>query len=255
MFFQKKHQYSEQQITSREDKKISLLNKVFYLLELLAIITIFATLVKGGLFLAQPSNFPIRKVKVIATYNNLDPNLVRNTVSSHIKNGFFDLDTLTLQHELIKLPWVYSASIQRNWPNTITINLTEQIPLAKWKDTALVNQDGIIITPPPINKSAENLPVFSGPETSSLEILQAYKNMQHLLQPLNLTINKLNLNLPFFWTLELNNKTKLLLNYDDYAEKLQNFTTAYPKIIASQPNATTETIDLRYKNGLSIKWR
>lgn len=235
--------------------KSSYLNIAIVLLEFLAIIVIFAALIKGWLFFSKPNNFPIQKVKVIATYKHLDPNAVRQTVTNHLKNNsFFAMDISGLQNQLLKLPWVYAVSIKKQWPNTININLTEQIPTAYWQNHALINKDGnIFITSD--NKITENIPQFFGPENTQNEMLQAYEKIQQQLQPLNLSIKKFTLNPPFVWIAELNNKISLYLSYEDYQDKLQNFIVSYPKIISTHNNDNIDIIDLRYKNGLSVKWR
>lgn len=247
MFFQRKNRFSE-------SKKILLLNKAISLLELLAIITIFYTIIKGGLYLTESRNFPIQTVKVVATYNHLDPNLVRDTVKTQLKNGFFNVNTFNLQQALLKLPWVYSVAILRQWPNTMSINITEQTPVGKWNENSLINKYGQIITPPTA-KFTDNLPQFYGPDASAVEILNSYEKMQQTLSPLNLSINQIVLSPSLYWRLQLNNQIQLLLGYNDYQEKLQNFVAAYPKINLSNSDKKIASVDLRYKNGLSIKWQ
>lgn len=236
------------------NRKNSYINKIIAILEFLAIVVIFLILVKGWLFFSKAENFPIQKVKVVATYNHLDPNLVRQTVMKHVNNGFFDLDINTLKNQLVNLPWVYSVAIKKEWPNSLAINLSEQIPQAFWNNNALINKDGNIFYPPTIQIS-ENLPQFFGPDSSASEMFAAYEKMQQQLTPLHFTITKLSLNPPLFWLVELNNNSQIYLSYEDYQDKLQNFATSYSKITLTNPNQNIDTIDLRYKNGLSIKWR
>ncbi len=55
-------------------------------------------------------------------------------------------------------------------------------------------------------------------------------------------------------SLLLNNGTKILIGRKDSLPRLQRFVKVYPEIFKT-PQAQAESIDLRYDNGLSVKWQ
>lgn len=68
---------------------------------------------------------------------------------------------------LLRIPWIKEASITRTWPNQVTVRVVERQPVAfiqfpsesmsRW---SLIDQDGVILEPPP--RTAFNLPVIAG---------------------------------------------------------------------------------------------
>ncbi|HBS51955.1 MAG TPA: cell division protein FtsQ, partial [Coxiellaceae bacterium] len=59
-------------------------------------------------------------------------------------NGFFYLNVISMRQQLLKLPWVYEASVQRKWPDTVVVNIIEQKPILQWGKNALVNPEGVV---------------------------------------------------------------------------------------------------------------
>jgi hypothetical protein len=60
-----------------------------------------------------------------------------------------DLSSGRLSHELMTLPWVASARIQRRWPATVEIRLLERVPVARVSgprgQSAIVDREGRVL--------------------------------------------------------------------------------------------------------------
>lgn len=76
-----------------------------------------------------------------------------------------DLSSGRLRHELMALPWVASASIQRRWPATVEIRLLERVPVAQVAGArgqpAIVDRDGRVLASGPA-ADAGALPALNG---------------------------------------------------------------------------------------------
>ncbi|NBX73304.1 MAG: FtsQ-type POTRA domain-containing protein [Alphaproteobacteria bacterium] len=80
------------------------------------------------------------------------------------------LNLLEIQTRLQQLPWVQSAHVRRQWPDTLVVTLHERIPAARWRGAdqtiVLIDQQGDVI--PTINGAPfTQLPLMVGDGASS----------------------------------------------------------------------------------------
>lgn len=62
--------------------------------------------------------------------------------------SIFDIDLERARENLEKLAWVKHASIERQYPSTLSIRITERVPVALWQDSGklyLIDEEGKII--------------------------------------------------------------------------------------------------------------
>lgn len=221
------------------------------ILRALIICCVIAALI-GAYTYTKPSNFPIKNVKVVASYAHVDQALLQNTIVPFTKNGFFYINVWGLQRELLKVPWVYTVSVERSWPDTLIVNVVEQTPVASWGKKALINGEGAIFSAD-AETFPKDLPILYGPDDQEPDIFNIYRQMQTILAPHNFSIVQLNLTPHAYWCLILNTKTTIYIPKSDPAERLTAFLQLYPKIQANH-SGSPASIDLRYRNGLAVKW-
>ena len=201
----------------------------------------------------KPINFPIKRVKIVASYQHVEPEVLRKLIATYTDNGFFYLNVIGMQHQILGLPWVYKTWIQRKWPDTIIVNIIEQQPLLQWDEAGLLNTTGELFTPPK-NTFPNGLPIISGPEQHKTELFILYKKMQQLLTQLTLSIKKLTLIAQSHWEIILTNNTVLYLKEHEPLKQLQLLVNIYPKIAAEKPQPP-QSIDLRYNTpGVAVRW-
>jgi cell division protein FtsQ len=85
-------------------------------------------------------------------------------------------------------------------------------------------------------------------------MLQHFKDINRLLQPLHVRILTLELTPYFTWKLRLDNGMMLQLGHKDILTRLAHFVKVYPKIVGSRV-ADIEYVDLRYPNGVAVRWK
>jgi cell division protein FtsQ len=214
-------------------------------------------LIYGGIwgwnFINNPKNFPIKSVKVQATYHHLRPKMLEAVITPHINSGILKLNSTELKDSLRQLPWVGEVAIHRAWPDGLIIKIDEQQAMAKWGAQQLLNAQGKIFEPP-LNTFPAGLPQFRGSEKHISELILNYQKMSHILKPLSLSIVEISANDRQSYSLVLNNGFKLWLGRTNPLQRLERFVKVYPKIIAN-PTKTPESIDLRYENGLAVQWK
>jgi cell division protein FtsQ len=60
----------------------------------------------------------------------------------------FRLDTATVQRRLGLLPLIQTVSVEREWPNTVVIKVTERTPWGHWKvgnDIYVIDAEGVVL--------------------------------------------------------------------------------------------------------------
>jgi len=207
-----------------------------------------------GVKLYNPATFPIRSVSIIDGQSYVDHPSLRESISPFLNQGMVRLKVESLEKSLLALPWIESVNIQRQWPDKLVIAITEQKPGAHWDKTELISTEGKIFSPKSVPSTLKDLPWLYGADNNAPDIWTGYQNMSSVIAPLGLKIVAINLSPSDTWEIELNNGIPIVLGKDEVIPRLKRFVQIYPKIFDNNPNAV-EYIDLRYNNGLAVKWK
>jgi cell division protein FtsQ len=140
----------------------------------------------------------------------------------------------------------------------VVIRLEEQLPVARWGDEALLNNQGQAFTPREL-ANYEHLPQLAGPQRAQQQVMQQYQVLSQMLRPLGFSIARLELRERGSWFLTTGASSagpgiELLLGRDHLVEKMRRFIAIYDKTLKDQIT-TIARIDLRYSNGLAVGWR
>lgn len=170
-------------------------------------------------------------------------------------DNFFLLDVNKVQQDLEQLPWVFSASVRKQWPNEVSVYVIDQTPVAQWNDDFFINQYGVIFQ---ADKTRINiaLPKLFGPEGSEAIALENYRNLSNLLTYIQVGISELVLTERFAWQLTLEDGVFLDLGREDRVTRIQRFMDAYSTIKAqAKQDMQVDYIDLRYDTGMAVGWK
>lgn len=233
--------------------KYSRAERVHGILRMLVLGALVASAIWGWLVIRDPERFPITQVAVEATYQHVEPQALRQIIQPYLQEGFFAVDVSALQEQILQLPWVATADIERVWPAKLVVKIQEQKPVAQWGKQALLNDKGVIFTPPPATMP-NDLPHLSGPDQQASMLWQTYLAMVNQLAPLGLSVTKLEQDDRGAYQLQLSDDTWILLGRNDAMKRLTRFVSFYPKIFTS-PEQSANKIDLRYDNGIAITWQ
>jgi len=218
------------------------------------ILTVLATMFGvGSWWLMQPGTLPIKRVQVEGQFRYLAQKDVYDALGNLTSGGFFNVDVRAVKRAAESLPWVEHASVRRVWPDTLRVAIQEQVPLARWKDTQLVNIHGVVFAPP-LNSLPEKLPHFSGPSGTEQKVAEQYQRLSKELTSVGLSVEELRLTDRRAWDLRLQNNVSLLLGKTDSDERLERFIAVYPRVLKEKVSQV-ESVDLRYTNGFAVRWR
>jgi cell division protein FtsQ len=214
---------------------------------------------------AQPW-FALHTIEVKTPVTHVTEAQVRLVAERKVRGTFFTVDLERVRASLEKLPWVSEARVERRWPDTLVVSLTEHVPLARWNDNALVSETGEVF----VAALSQPLPRLFGPEDSNYEVVDAYRRHQAALAPLGMSISELRLTPRRSWRIRLDNGMQLALGRLQPDERLARFVALYPRLFSAQAAGpiptrapakgavaavpiTPVTVDLRYSDGFAVR--
>lgn len=227
----------------------------FRYLGVMGVLILSALLLAGRLsyfYLADAERFPITTIKVAATYEHITHKELENVLAKYLNASFFSLSVKQLQNELNSINWIDTAYVERVWPDTLKIKLTEKKPIAIWGD-ALMTEDGRLFNQGAV-PSDLNIPKLNGPQSQQLEVLQVYEKLSKILSSYGLNASGLYLRDNQSWVLRLNNDVKIYLGKKELEERLLRFCKAYPAVFAEKADQLA-SVDLRYPRGMAVQWK
>lgn len=159
-------------------------------------------------------------------------------------------DPVLAKQRLENLPWVREASVQRRFPNTIVVNLTERQPigfLQKDRQLSLVDESGIILAKDGLGRWA-GLPILIGENAPQhapdlMRLLNGHPEIYRRVQAMTyISLRR--------WTLRLDNNIDVLLPEDDVATALTRLERAQSE--SRVLDKDVKEIDLRLPDRLRI---
>lgn len=206
----------------------------------------------GVLRLGDPRVLPLKVVRIDGRLQYLDRADIERAVGAVVRGNFFTLDVTAVRAAARKLPWVDQVSVRRLWPDTLRMQVLEQVIFARWGERQLVNPRGDVFEPAP-QQIPEGLPTLHGPEGSGSRVVQRFRDMRTRLAPLGLEIEQLTQDARGAWRLVFRQGLELALGNADTERRLQRFVQIYPRL-RDQQGRQLKRIDLRYTNGFAVHW-
>ena len=224
-----------------DHRKLNRLSSVLHLL--FVVLSLYALIV----FAVRLPIFPLREVQIQGQVLHTSQEQIGALLHSNFRGNFFTFDLERLRDAFSLLPWVRSATVRRVWPDRLDVSLEEHNVLARWGERALVNSFGEVYEA----ASDRQLPTFRGPEGTSIEMSERYREFNGILTPLSRQVRELKLSERRAWTLTLDDGMVLELGREHFQERLARFVSVYPRAIATL-RTLPKRVDLRYQNGFAV---
>jgi cell division protein FtsQ len=206
----------------------------------------------AGQWLLDPEHLPIRNVEVHGEFQHLTNDQLRQAVADVVEESFFTINVDAIRNMAEALPWVKQAAVRRVWPDTVIIDVTEQVAAARWGEAALLNRRGELFEPD-IDTIPDYLPELVGPDALRRQVMERYVAVTTELTRIGHAIRRMEVNDRRSWRVQLDNGVELRLGREMIMERLQRFLRAYPSVLAPKIQQL-EYVDLRYANGFSVRW-
>lgn len=199
------------------------------------------------------SNYPISSVEVHGTFNYLNEEKLRKALEKYVTANYFEVELTRIKNAAEALPWVETAWVKKEWPNTVVLKIQERVAVANWGRNQLISHKHEIFRSDDVQHIA-SLPTFFGTAENASQMMERYQELSSIMQPVSLAITELFLEDRLSWRIKLADGVVLVVDEKDCLAKLERFVELYQKMPESD-RTFIEQVDLRYDNGLAIKWK
>ncbi|QJQ96404.1 MULTISPECIES: cell division protein FtsQ/DivIB [Halomonadaceae] len=196
---------------------------------------------------------PIERVSISGEFTYVSAAYLREELSPLIQGQtWLSVDLGDLRQRAREISWLSEVTVSREWPNSLSFELAEQIPAARWNDEFLINPDGEPFAIGPVTMP-EGLADLAGPAGSGPEVLAYFDHLSRRLSTLGLDITQLRLEARGAWRLQLNDGAWVMLGRNDREARLSRLSAAWQRQLGAQASYI-RYIDLRYPNGVAVAW-
>ncbi|HEB58685.1 MAG TPA: FtsQ-type POTRA domain-containing protein [Gammaproteobacteria bacterium] len=207
----------------------------------------------GVAVLLDPATLPVREVKVQGRFEHLNQAMLSRALQGDFSVGFLRTDVERIRADVQALPWVAHATARRQWPDTIVVTIEEQQPVAIWEGKGLLNAEGEIFYPVKATFPA-GLPEFRGSADETRLIVAAWRESQAVFEQLGRRIVSLELDRRHVLRMVLDDGVEVIAGREDVAQRLSRLVGLYRDALQGR-GADIERIDLRYANGIAVRWK
>ncbi len=128
---------------------------LLYLLFFTNYLSSFKSWISNHTYDVTADNGMVLENVIIEGHSNLLPSDIAVSLNADVGTPILSINLDKVREDLTKNQWVKNALIERRFPNTIYIGITERIPIVIWqndKKLYLVDEEGSVISPHDITK-------------------------------------------------------------------------------------------------------
>lgn len=211
-------------------------------------------------WLLRVENYPVKSVRFEGPFRQVQREQLEAAVMGSVRGNFFLVDLDAIKQRVESIPWVHRASVRRSFPDEIAVSFREQQLVARWGARDWVNASGEVVRLAAAVLPA-GAPTLTGPEGTSAQVWNAYREFSAALGANTLRLRALTLTPRRSWRVEVEPHAAdaqqafvIMLDHEQPGRRLERFTRLYARTLGSAV-ADVRTVDLRYTNGFSVEWR
>ncbi|MBQ0756489.1 MAG: cell division protein FtsQ/DivIB [Amphritea sp.] len=198
---------------------------------------------------------PVEQVVFEGQTRHLDRHQLAASSVALMGGGLLSADLEAVKEGIQANPWVYQVGVTRRWPAALYLQVTEEVPVARWGSDGLLNHEGDIFWPEQLSRYS-GLPLLTGPSGNTAMMMSEYYDLNQMLRSAGLQLVELKLEARGAWTLILDNDIRIIVGRDQVVARLERFLKIYTQRLQAEAKAgRIEQIDIRYNNGIAVKWR
>ncbi|HLX53182.1 MAG TPA: FtsQ-type POTRA domain-containing protein [Aquella sp.] len=222
---------------------IKFVNRLAYLIGAFAVFIIFASTV---LYILQ-NWFTIDRISIKGNTAHITREQLSYIAKNRLRGTFFTLDINRLQREFLQIPWVQSVTVNREFPDTITVYINEYEAIARLGDEGLVSSSGSVFTGA---DDSTTLPTFNGLVSQIPYFLNDYKVLKPFAESKNINLIRLDLSGSGITKLYFSNDLEVVICALDISQGVQVLSKYWDKLYQLNPNLNY--INMCYKNAVAI---
>lgn len=225
------------------------------------VLAAFALMAAAVLWITRVPLFTIRAIQLDGELTRNSVNTIRANTMPALKGNFFSLDLQRARAAFEAVPWVRQAVVRRIWPDRLAVRLEEHHAAALWEgedgNERLVNSHGEVFEANIGDVEEDGLPVLSGPEGRSDEMLSMYLRLHVVFERLDADLRRLHLSGRGSWRAELDSGATVELgrgSEDEVVARSERFARTLAQVTARYQQPLLYA-DLRHADGYAVRLR
>lgn len=217
-------------------------NRLAFLINTLGVVIIIFSLV----FYAMHNMFRIKHIVIEGDIKHVTPIQLTYVANNKLHGTFFTLNIDDLKSQFEVLPWVKQVVLQRQFPNTIIVKITEHNAIAHIGEEDLLAEDGEVFD------GADNgeLPTLYVSVDKASLAYEKYQQIESVITKHNDTVTKLWMSDPRIIKFTTESNLSVTICDQDFTTKLLEIDTYWDKLHQINPQLTS--MNLCYKNAVAI---
>ena len=205
------------------------------------------------LFLFSLLNQSITKIEYVTETKRVSPDELRGISTKIYDEGFLQINLSDIKEEIGQVNWVKSVSLERRWPDQINILIEEEDIIGWWNKDSIINSKGNLFS---LDKQSlpGGLIELYGPTGQHAIVYEKYLLFAEELTTRGILIEKVTLDFKGSWIVTIRPNIALRLGKENISERFDRFLMIWDESLLDNL-AVIEYIDLRYKEGFSVKKR
>jgi cell division protein FtsQ len=200
-------------------------------------------------------NQPVAAISVGGDTNNIDRSKLQLVLSSMAKQRFFELDVDGIARRIRQMPWVQDVQVRKQWPDRISVTLTERVPVARWGTNALVDEYGQVFSVDGRLDKFSSLPILQSAEQQDSVLVKKFQMIFEKFNRSNLKIERMIRTKADSWSIKLVDGPMVILGKQQFDLRIARFFVLWETLKPDQIERIS-TMDFRYSNGVAVsKWR
>ena len=203
--------------------------------------------------LTNPNHWPIKNVEIKGDTEHVSQALLSEIIQKYTRSNLYQLNDIGLETDLEALDWIKNVRLQKSWPSSLAIYITEHKPIAAWGETHLLDQHGEIFKGQ-LSENPVNFPKLYSPENKGLEMSQDYLKISQKLSEIPLRLTGLQEDARGSWQINFEEGLIVKIGVYEQDKRLRRFIAGYNTVLARQLSKIS-IVDLRYTNGFAVEWK
>ena len=192
----------------------------------------------------------VQKVNITGDLRYTSKKQLTDALGPLVESNILLTDLNLIRSRLEAISSIYKVSVRRRWPYRLDINLIEQIPIARWGDSQLINNQGDIFECPGTSSDWIHLPRLDGLRGDAVEVIAIYRKIKEVLSQINQEVVTLKTGELGQLEIILNGGTELFLIKENFLYGLRRFVSHILHLNVNGQDI--ERVDLRYANGFAL---
>lgn len=231
--------------------KIIFSKKHYVLLFIAPFLLALGSVIVDGL--TKKELMPLQHVRVEGDLRQISRGEIEAEIAPLLESGFFALDMVAISDSLEQLSWVESVRVARIWPDTLQIDLREQVPYLKWGKESYLSQKGERFAADG-HFVSENLPELFGKMGQERGQLAQYERLNEILAQQGLSVKTFRVTDRQSWQLVLDNEIEILVGRERPAQVFERLIHSVA-LLGEERLQQIVRIDMRYPNGFAVQWK